>query len=68
VPAPPDGGWGWVILIASFLTNVVVDGVSLSFGIMQKEIINESQGSINYLMYNLALGIQLAGTLLLGKE
>lgn len=68
MPAPPDGGWGWVILIASFLTNVVVDGVSLSFGIMQKEIINESQGSINYLMYNLALGIQLAGTLLLGKE
>lgn len=33
IPEPPDGGWGWVIVAASFLSNVVVDGVAYSFGI-----------------------------------
>lgn len=33
IPEPPDGGWGWVIVAASFLCNVVVDGVAYSFGI-----------------------------------
>ena len=23
----PDGGYGWVIVMASFLTNMIVDGV-----------------------------------------
>ena len=26
-PVPPDGGYGWVIMIASFFCNVIVDGV-----------------------------------------
>ena len=26
-PIPPDGGYGWVIMIASFFCNVIVDGV-----------------------------------------
>lgn len=29
---PPDGGWGWVIVAASFMCNVVVDGIIFSFG------------------------------------
>lgn len=33
IPEPPDGGWGWVIVAASFFCNVVVDGVAYSFGI-----------------------------------
>ncbi|KFM70016.1 Monocarboxylate transporter 14, partial [Stegodyphus mimosarum] len=33
IPEPPDGGWGWVIVVASFLCNVVVDGIAYSFGI-----------------------------------
>ena len=24
----PDGGWGWVIVIASFLVNMIADGMS----------------------------------------
>ena len=24
LPIPPDGGWGWIICIASFLCNAVV--------------------------------------------
>lgn len=33
IPEPPDGGWGWVIVFASFMCNVVVDGIAYSFGI-----------------------------------
>lgn len=29
---PPDGGWGWVIMFASLLCNVIVDGICLSYG------------------------------------
>lgn len=28
----PDGGWGWAIVAASFLTNVIVDGVIFTSG------------------------------------
>lgn len=29
---PPDGGYGWVVVIASFFANAVVDGVIFSIG------------------------------------
>lgn len=35
---PPDGGWGWVIVFASFMTNVIVDGIIFSFGIFLMEL------------------------------
>ena len=37
---PPDGGWGWVVVLASFLTFVVVDGISYSFGILYVELLD----------------------------
>ena len=30
---PPDGGWGWVIVFASFIISMIADGISFSFGI-----------------------------------
>ncbi|CAH2004158.1 unnamed protein product [Acanthoscelides obtectus] len=48
VPAPPDGGYGWVIVFASFMCNLVVDGISYCFGIFLIELINyyhESKGT-----------------------
>lgn len=33
---PPDGGWGWVVTFASFLCNVIVDGICLSYGSIKK--------------------------------
>ncbi|KAJ8969652.1 hypothetical protein NQ314_001654 [Rhamnusium bicolor] len=32
VVVPPDGGWGWVIVVASFMCNMIVDGIIFSFG------------------------------------
>ena len=29
---PPDGGWGWVIVAASFMCNVIVDGIIFTCG------------------------------------
>ena len=33
IPEPPDGGFGWVIVAASFLCNLIVDGIAYTFGI-----------------------------------
>ncbi|CAD5217559.1 unnamed protein product [Bursaphelenchus okinawaensis] len=32
LPVPPDGGYGWVVVAASFFNNLVVDGIANSFG------------------------------------
>ncbi|XP_050548808.1 uncharacterized protein LOC126910354 isoform X2 [Daktulosphaira vitifoliae] len=30
----PDGGWGWVVVFASFMVNLIADGVTFSFGVI----------------------------------
>ncbi|CAK1585250.1 unnamed protein product [Parnassius mnemosyne] len=46
---PPDGGWGWVVVAASFMCNVIVDGIIFCGGMMltpiQKEF-NVSDGAV----------------------
>ncbi|CAD7087991.1 unnamed protein product [Hermetia illucens] len=29
---PPDGGWGWVIVVVSFICNATIDGICLTYG------------------------------------
>jgi len=36
-PAPPEGGWGWVVVFASMMCNFIVDGVCFTFGIFINE-------------------------------
>lgn len=38
VVVPPDGGWGWVVMIASFSCNVIVDGIVMSAGLFKEDI------------------------------
>ena len=26
LPLPPDGGWGWVVVVSSFMCNLILDG------------------------------------------
>lgn len=40
IPTPPDGGWGWVIVVSSLMCNIIVDGIGYSFGIFLPEFVN----------------------------
>ena len=39
----PDGGWGWVIVVASFFINFIADGVTFSFGVLFLQLQEEFQ-------------------------
>ena len=36
----PDGGWGWVVVIATLTFNIIYDGCSYSFGILYVNILD----------------------------
>ncbi|XP_058836879.1 monocarboxylate transporter 14-like isoform X2 [Topomyia yanbarensis] len=36
-PKIPDGGYGWVVVFASVMISLIMDGVSFSFGLMYTE-------------------------------
>ena len=44
-PLPPDGGFGWVVVIASFFCNLIVDGVCYTFGIFYPQLLEHFQAS-----------------------
>lgn len=63
LPVPPDGGWGWVVVAASFMIHVIADGVAYSFGVFIVEFLNYFEGSkrgelgwISSLMVGVTLG------------
>jgi hypothetical protein len=62
---PPDGGWGWVIVAASFVCNLIVDGIIFAFGMFLSDIsqtFNESKAKVSI------IGSLLAGFyLMVGK-
>lgn len=35
---PPDGGWGWLVLAAAMLVNIIISGMIKSFGVLVVEI------------------------------
>ncbi|XP_053682690.1 monocarboxylate transporter 12 isoform X2 [Sabethes cyaneus] len=40
LPTPPDGGWGWMVVLASFCIHIVTDGMTYSFGIFYVEFLD----------------------------
>ncbi|CAH0757909.1 unnamed protein product [Diatraea saccharalis] len=38
-PNIPDGGWGWVVVMAAFLVSACADGLSFSYGLLQEEFV-----------------------------
>ena len=49
---PPDGGWGWIVVLASFLCNLVVDGIIFSFGLFLQDLVksfNQNKGTIAWI-------------------
>ena len=41
----PDGGWGWVVTFSAFMVGVILDGISFSFGIFFKDLLNHFKAS-----------------------
>lgn len=62
LPPPPDGGYGWVVVFASFMCNLVVDGIAYTFGIFLPELVNyfgEGKGTVAF-VGSLLSGVYLA--------
>nr|CAH8873566.1 unnamed protein product [Trichobilharzia regenti] len=47
LPEPPDGGWGWVVVVAAFFVHMITDGVIVSFGVLIESLIEEFQDSLS---------------------
>ncbi|OWA53354.1 putative Monocarboxylate transporter 7 [Hypsibius exemplaris] len=41
VLVPPDGGWGWFVVLGCFLMNLIVNGFSYSFGVVFMELLEK---------------------------
>jgi len=41
VPVPPDGGWGWVVVLASFTCNLILDGIAYTFGVLLNPLVKD---------------------------
>ncbi|GMT33376.1 hypothetical protein PFISCL1PPCAC_24673, partial [Pristionchus fissidentatus] len=55
VPVIPDGGWGWVVVVGSFLIHVLADGFVYSFGVLVEELVKEYNASNGYVAVILSL-------------
>ncbi|XP_055626521.1 uncharacterized protein LOC129768720 isoform X2 [Toxorhynchites rutilus septentrionalis] len=38
-PKIPDGGYGWVVVLASLIISLIMDGISFSFGLIYTELL-----------------------------
>lgn len=41
VVVPPDSGWAWVVMVASFLCCTIIDGIVFCSGLIQNKLVEE---------------------------
>jgi len=58
---PPDGGWGWAVVFASFMIHIIADGITYSFGVFLPELIKEfdSDRGATSLIPSILVGVTL---------
>ncbi|CAH1245261.1 SLC16A12 [Branchiostoma lanceolatum] len=52
VDEPPDGGWGWMVVLSTFLVHVMAIGAYTSMGVFYAEfrdVFNESAGTTSFI-------------------
>lgn len=40
-PHIPEGGWGWIVVFASLILSMIMDGISFSFGLLYVKFLDE---------------------------
>ena len=70
VPTPPDGGWGWMVVLGSFIIHIVADGMAYSFGVVNVYLLEDFEdagrgdtGLIGAVMVGLTMGVGKCGLL-----
>ncbi|XP_014673972.1 PREDICTED: uncharacterized protein LOC106814187 [Priapulus caudatus] len=65
---PPDGGWGWMVVLAAFFIHVIADGITYSFGVYLIEFIDyfDSSRSATSLIASILVGVTLGSGPLAG--
>ena len=58
VPVAPDGGWGWVVVLAGFMVHFILDGINYTFGILLLPIVDDFDSDSGTVVW--------AGSLLVG--
>lgn len=60
---PPDGGWGWIVCFATFMTNFTVTGITSTNGIILLGLLGLFNESVSKTSL---VGSVLAGFLMFG--
>lgn len=67
---PPDGGWGWVVCFAAFMTNFTVSGITSTNGIILLGLLDLFNDSVSKtsLIGSVISGVAMFGGMYMHKK